>query len=96
MKTLKIVITIICLHIVFSASSQVHPEIYTTNAQREAFFDRLENSNKAAEFVAEIKLQLDPYVDRHQADPEWIVSRLQMYWESKYKKVYVNGMDFSW
>ncbi len=38
---------------------------------------------------------MDPYVDRHNDDPDWIVSRLQMYWNTKYERVYVNGMDFS-
>jgi hypothetical protein len=42
-----------------------------------------------------IKSQIDPYVDRHQSEPDWIVSRLQMYWDSCYVRVYVKGHAFS-
>jgi hypothetical protein len=45
--------------------------------------------------VLKLKTDLEPYVARHRSDPAWIVSRLQMYWKTKYTRVYVNGMDFS-
>lgn len=76
-------------------SAQNHPEIYISNSQKDAFSQRLKTSEKANEFVSELKTKLEPYVNRHQTNPEWIVSRLQMYWKTKYSKVFVNGMDFS-
>lgn len=85
---------LIVLNTHFSIGQQ-HPEIYITEAQKDAFLSRIENSKKVNAYIEEIKTNLDPYVDRHQADPEWIVSRLQMYWKTKYKRIYVNGMDFS-
>lgn len=72
-----------------------HPRIYTSGAQREAFLQRMESSEKVRATVGKIQTDLEPYVARHQADPAWIVSRLQMYWKTKYARVYVNGMDFS-
>ena len=35
--------------------------------------------------------RLELYVERHQNDPEWIVSRLQMYWDSHATDIYVAG-----
>lgn len=72
-----------------------HPRIYTADAQREAFLQRLESSEKVRAMVGKLQTELEPYVIRHQTDPAWIVSRLQMYWKTKYARVYVNGMDFS-
>lgn len=75
--------------------AQTHPEIYVSPSQKEAFLTRLENSAKANFFVEDLIIHLKPFVERHKTDPEWIVSRLQMYWKTKYTKVFVNGMDFS-
>ncbi|MFC1763991.1 hypothetical protein ACFL6U_18190 [Planctomycetota bacterium] len=75
--------------------AQTHPEIYITNGQKQDLLNRIERSEKVSKFIDELKHELDPYVDRHQNNPEWIVSRLQMYWKTKYTKVFVNGMDFS-
>ncbi|MGN1210519.1 MAG: six-hairpin glycosidase [Candidatus Cryptobacteroides sp.] len=33
----------------------------------------------------------DRYIQRHTTDPEWIVSRLQMYWHSHADEIYIKG-----
>ncbi len=75
--------------------AQDHPRIYIRDDQRAAFIARMKQSERVEEFVKEMKEHLEPYVERHQTDPQWIVSRLQMYWKTKYSRVYVKGMDFS-
>lgn len=35
--------------------------------------------------------KVDTYVLRHVEDPEWIVSRLQMYWDSHADEIYIKG-----
>lgn len=92
---IKGVFTLLAFFMSLLSFAQIHPQIYITNAQREVFQQRIENSEKANEFIDELKNILEPYVKRHHTDPEWIVSRLQMYWKTKYSKVFVNGMDFS-
>lgn len=74
---------------------QIHPEIYITNEQREAFLMRKEKSVRVQNFIDELKGHIEPFVERHKEDPDWIVSRLQMYWNTKYTHVFVDGMDFS-
>ncbi len=37
--------------------------------------------------------KMEPFVQRHAADPEWIVSRLQMYWDSHADEIYVRGEE---
>ena len=47
----------------------------------------------AARRYADLVARLRPYVERHRTDPAWIVSRLQMYWQSHSTKVFVkNGV----
>ena len=74
---------------------QAHPRIYTSESQRALFQERLKKYEKVRKSVEWMKSGVDQYVERHQSDPQWIVSRLQMYWKTKYKRVYVNGMYFS-
>jgi len=38
--------------------------------------------------------QIEPYIKRHQTEPNWIVSRLQMYWNTKHTQVYIRGGTF--
>lgn len=78
-----------------ASQAQNHPRIYVSNEQKPAFLERMKQVTHVADFVSDMQGQLDPYIERHQTDPSWITSRLQMYWQTKYKRVYVNGMDFS-
>ncbi|NBA88443.1 hypothetical protein GVN16_21900 [Emticicia sp. CRIBPO] len=38
-----------------------------------------------------LKNEVEELVDRHRTDPQWIVSRLQMYWKTKSTKVFIKG-----
>lgn len=87
-------LTVFCLFQMWAAA-QNHPRIYINNSQKNAFLERLDNSEKVGTYIRKLKDHVSPYVEQHVNDPEWIVSRLQMYWKNKYKEVYVNGMDFS-
>ncbi|WFO15940.1 hypothetical protein M601_019920 [Cellulophaga baltica 4] len=49
----------------------------------------------AKEVLSGIHKRIDTHVERHVDDPEWMVSRLQMYWKTKATNVYVNGVDYS-
>ena len=79
----------------WSQESNNHPRIYISQGQKEAFLSRIKQSEKTRVFIESLQHHVDPYVNRHQSDPEWIISRLQMYWKTKYARVYVKGMDYS-
>lgn len=51
--------------------------------------DRTEASEPRALEKAHAKV--DKYVEHHVNDPEWIVSRLQMYWHSHASEIYIKG-----
>jgi predicted alpha-1,2-mannosidase len=72
-----------------------HPRIYSTDDQKPVFANKLKTIDWAKQSYEKIKSDVDPYVDRHLTDPEWIISRMQMYWDTHYERVYVKGNAFS-
>jgi hypothetical protein len=76
------------------SSKPVHPRIYITPDRKEAFAAKLQSADWAKKTYGNLKSNVDPYVDRHQTNPEWIVSRMQMYWDTHYERVYVKGNAF--
>lgn len=49
----------------------------------------------AEEVINKIKNRLAPYIGLYQQDTTWLVSRLQMYWETKADQVYINGGTYA-
>ncbi|MDR0394568.1 MAG: hypothetical protein LBH77_05350 [Tannerella sp.] len=75
-------------------AQSVHPRIYITPDQKETFGAKLKTAEWANRSYAGLKANVDPYVDRHLSDPEWILSRMQMYWDTHHERVYVKGNAF--
>jgi hypothetical protein len=71
-----------------------HPRIYITNDKKAVFTEKLNKTEWARSSYEVIKDGVEKYVDRHQTDPEWIISRMQMYWDTHYERVYVKGDAF--
>ncbi len=57
------------------------PRLYVSDADHKAVADKIETQDWAIKSFEKITNAIDPYVERHQSDPEWIVSRLSMYWK---------------
>lgn len=71
------------------------PRLYITQSDKKVFEKELKNNQWSVNVVKGLHDRLDHYVMQHVTDPEWIVSRLQMYWKSKAKNVYINGIYYS-
>lgn len=71
-----------------------HPRLLVDAARGRAGLQALlARDADAARRYAALIARVRPYVDRHRTDPAWIVSRLQMYWQSHSTKVFVkNGV----
>ncbi|MFS2217824.1 heparinase II/III family protein [Telluria sp. Tellsp104] len=71
-----------------------HPRLLVDAARGRADLQALlARDADAARRYAALVARMHPYVDRHRTDPAWIVSRLQMYWQSHSTKVFVkNGV----
>lgn len=58
-----------------------HPRIYVSDSDRVFITKRINEENWAREAFGKIKSEVDKYVDLHQKDSAWIISRLSMYWK---------------
>ncbi|WPV02139.1 heparinase II/III family protein [Mucilaginibacter sp. cycad4] len=71
-----------------------HPRL-VTNAQngKDLLTKLIESEAWAKTTYQNIDNEIKPYVERHQTDSTWIVSRLQMYWKEHYTNIYIkNGI----
>jgi hypothetical protein len=67
-----------------------HPRLQT-GRNKEALVQAVYNCLTTKRIIAQAKRQIDEYVDRHQTNPAWIISRLQMYWKTKATNVLIKG-----
>jgi hypothetical protein len=72
-----------------------HPRIYGSNTLKEVFSSSVKQTEWKAELIETKQANLEKYMALCAADPEWLVSRLQMNWKTKHDKVYLRGGDFS-
>lgn len=74
-----------------AAITPLHPRLLTNAGEK----PRLQQLVGAAEWARntfeQSKKDLDEYVNRHQTDSTWMVSRLQMYWKTKATDVFIKG-----
>lgn len=61
------------------------------SAGPQALRARLDASADLQRQYEAVKARVQAYVERHKSDPDWIVSRLQMYWQGKHTKVFVKN-----
>jgi len=45
--------------------------------------------------VQQLHNRIDPYLENTQSQPDWLLSRLMMYWKSKATNIYINGGVYS-
>ncbi|ADY54290.1 hypothetical protein Pedsa_3761 [Pseudopedobacter saltans DSM 12145] len=70
---------------------QTHPRLLTGPDQKPVLQKLVENESWAKEVLDGIYKRIDPYVAKTQKQPDWLLSRLMMYWKSKATNVYING-----
>lgn len=70
-----------------------HPRVFATKENRELLWNKIQQTPWANAFYTKIKAEIDPLVERHVTDPQFIVSRLQMHWEEgkHYTHFYTDG-----
>jgi len=72
-----------------------YPRIYITQSEKKELEQLISKEQWAQDVLAGIHSRLDEHVERHVGDPEWMVSRLMMYWKTRSSNVYVNGIYYS-
>lgn len=74
---------------------QGYPRLYITQAEKGNLEQTIQKEEWAKEVLSGIHKRIDEHVERHVSAPDWMVSRLMMYWKTKASNVYINGVDYS-
>lgn len=69
----------------------LHPRLLTNDKEKPRLQKLIGERDWAHNTWQQAKQQLEVYVNRHQTDSTWIVSRLQMYWKSRSTDVFIKG-----
>lgn len=70
---------------------QTRPRLLTNPTEKESLLRQIQQEKWAADVFEGIKNRVDGYVERTTDQPDWLYSRLMMYWKSKATRVYING-----
>lgn len=88
----------------------VHPKVYVDNADREKIWEKINKYDWAKEAYENIRYDkwynfydiefqsVEHYVNQHIEDPEWMSSRMAMYWKEgeHYTQTYVKDQNFDY
>ncbi|MFR9602612.1 MAG: hypothetical protein SNG02_01935 [Rikenellaceae bacterium] len=91
---LKAVIVALLLSFVTETSAQKRIRIYPS-IDRDELIEKMESVPWAKATLTTAHREADKYVEIHQTDTTWIISRMQMYWKNQYDTPYVNGNYYS-
>jgi hypothetical protein len=62
-------------------SQRPYPRLLVSDVDKPEIMRRIEQKDWAASIYDQIFRDVTPFVERHQTDPEWILSRYQMNWQ---------------
>ncbi|MDR1501146.1 MAG: hypothetical protein LBT43_01650 [Prevotella sp.] len=77
------------------ALPQSHPRLLTTGAYKPTLQKQLKDEQWANVVYLGILDRINPYVEKTQEEPDWLFSRLMMYWKSHSTQVYIKGGIYS-
>lgn len=77
------------------AQGDSHPRILVKDGQKDAWQSTLQRTPWKQAYIANLEKKLAPYLAYCQEDSTWLLSRLQMNWNTKHQKVFVKGGKFS-
>ena len=62
-----------------------------SESKRQTLLKQIEQEEWAKQIFVDAKKGIDEYVNRHQTDSTWIVSRLMMFWKTKSTEIFIKG-----
>ena len=74
---------------------QERPRLLTRPEHKPVLLQQIREEAWAADVLDGLMRRIDPYVAKTQEAPDWLYSRLMMYWKSKATNVYINGGVYS-
>lgn len=77
-----------------AAESSPHPRYLTTPSGKETTWRLIQQEDWAKDVFEKLKQRTEIYLLRTDTQPDWLYSRLAMYWHSHATEVYVKGETF--
>ncbi len=79
-------------------ASSNHPQVYTKDTEKSGILSKINNNQWAEDAYDNILNEIDTYVTQHQTDPDWITSRLAMYWKAgeHYTQCYIKDQNWDY
>jgi hypothetical protein len=74
---------------------QEHPRLMVKSSEKSNLQKLIKKEKWAKDVLAGINNRIDKYVHQHATDPQWMPSRMMMYWKSKATNVYIKGGVYS-
>lgn len=71
-----------------------HPRVLTTPDGKKETWALIQKETWAKEVFDGLKQRIDTYTQRTEKEPDWLLSRLAMYWKSHATDVYIKGENF--
>lgn len=93
-----ILIFVLWIGSVIAIHAGKHPCIYVSSYDKTAIQQKVKNEPWAGSAFAKIRAGVEKYADRHITDPEWIISRLAMYWKDgeRYTQCYLKKQNWDY
>ena len=76
-------------------SNQAHPRILVNETLKGTFRDSVKEVAWKSKLIDRKKIKLQQYLSLCKDQPDWLLSRLQMNWETRHSEVYLVGGKFS-
>lgn len=73
---------------------QEHPRVLTTQEGKKETWKLIKKEAWAKEVFDQLKERTEVYVRRTETQPDWLLSRLAMYWKSQATDIYIKGEVF--
>lgn len=74
---------------------QEHPRVLTTPEGKQETWDLIKKEDWAKDVFHKLKERTEVYTKLTEKEPDWLLSRLAMYWNSHATDVYIKGETFS-
>lgn len=99
-KTINSFRYILCFiaYAAIAQNKEAHPRLYASKNDRAQLVTKIKNVAWAKASWEHLIEEINPYVNRHVDDPQWIVSRLAMYWKEgqHFTQCYIKNQNWDY
>lgn len=86
----------VCAQLIFPETlDRPHPRLISEDVDHSYLMQQIQDNSEVKLDYEGFKGQIDGYVNQHVTDPQWMVSRLQMYWKTHSTDAFIKGGIYS-